>query len=375
METNQNQTVKLIDGEALLDTFKIKNSTNFPLYVKSIWKDLSRRSEDSDKGFDKVIFCNYYDLPGLISTRLFNLFDKDKDGYLSYSEFSKGMTALFNSSVEELMEFIFNLFDENRDGMITSEDIRSLFQYIPLQKKNFSDQSFKDRLESQEELFDLITSFFKNKEKIDFPQFKKQTMKENSTIFLYIAVFLLTNKPFSDKTLNFYQKENGSDIQRTSTTEKIEKKQQILMASPNLTSKFSPSLKILNSPLMKKEKEEFKKELQRSMSKNASSNSINNIKGTKSSDFNQGGLEEKFDDLGMEQKDLLQPSRVTWVVNDEGKMSEIDMNPSELLDALDSNIINKEEEVVTYEGYLIKLVDDKLKKLWFTLYEKYLYCK
>ena len=78
--TTNNSSVKQIDGEALLESFNIKNKSNFPKYVKSIWKDLSRRSENSDKGFDKVIFSNYYDLPGIISTRLFNLLDKDKDG-------------------------------------------------------------------------------------------------------------------------------------------------------------------------------------------------------------------------------------------------------------------------------------------------------
>lgn len=371
MESSNTNSSKFIDGEALIDSFKLKNSENLPLYIKSIWKDLSRRSDDSEKGFDKVVFSNYYDLPGLISTRLFNLFDKNEDGYLCYNEFSKGMMTLFNSSVEELMHFVFNLFDENKDGFISSEDIRSLFQYIPLHKK-ISDQSFKDRLDSQEEIFDLIGSFFKDTEKIDNKQFIDHTVKENSTVFLYIIVFLLTNKPFSDHTLTFFKKENGTELKKSSTGENKEKKNQVFMPSPNLTSKFSPSLKILRSPIMKKEKDNFKRELQRSLSQNIPSkaNANNNLYNNKTTEF------DKKDNLldTSNDKELLPPSRVTWVVNNDGKMTEIDLDPSQILNALDSAIPNQ-EEAVSFEGYLVKLVDDKLKKLWFTLYEKYLYCK
>ena len=405
--TTNNSSVKQIDGEALLESFNIKNKSNFPKYVKSIWKDLSRRSENSDKGFDKVIFSNYYDLPGIISTRLFNLLDKDKDGYLSYSEFSKGMITLFNSTLGDLMQFIFNFFDENKDGYIIAEDVRTIFQYIPLQKSNFSDNSFKDRLESQEELHEIISAFFKNKEKLDFNTFKKQTEKEDSTIFLYITVYLLTNKPFTDRTLTFYQNDNNSSNVNTNNVENSNNnsvnntsnvsRNLSLIASPNLTSKFSPMIKILKSPIMKSERDRIRQELmdksaeykktKTSGSYNASDN--DKLYSIKSSDFVHMNKED-----GGEKKNLnlLHPSRMEWKVNNNSNsnnnnnnnnnnenLKDIDIladENAELLDALASNIDGKDEaEELTHEGYLVKLVDDKLKKLWFTLYEKYLYCK
>ena len=53
-------------------------------YLKEIWSDLSKRSiKENSKGINKITFNKYYDLPGIISERLFAVFDKDKDGVLS----------------------------------------------------------------------------------------------------------------------------------------------------------------------------------------------------------------------------------------------------------------------------------------------------
>lgn len=396
---------KQIDGEALLDSFKLSNTANFPLYIKSVWKDLSRRSDNSDKGFCKVIFSNYYELPGLISTRLFNLLDRDGDGYLSYSEFSKGMNSLFNSNLQDLMEFIFNLFDENKDGLINSEDVRTLFQYIPLQKTGLNEQSFQDRLQSQEELYEIISSFFKEKVKITLDEFKEFTTLENSTIFLYISVFLLSNKPFSDRTLAFYKQETKESTTPTSSNNLLRTdtagKNPTYIASPNLHSKFSPSLKILHSPLMKKERDEMKKELitkfgidQNKLYKNKTSSSTSGnatsfteLSKTRTAEHNldsvsQTEMESIY--LGTQEllsdKSLLCPTRQNRNLNDEvfnDKPREIEYfnNAEEALEALNSVIEKPVQDDITYEGYLIKLVDGKMKKLWFTLYEKYLYCK
>ena len=45
----------------------------------------------------------------------------------------------------------------------------------------------------------------------------------------------------------------------------------------------------------------------------------------------------------------------------------------EFLEGLSSTIDATKDE--SYNGYLIKIIDEKPKKLWFTLFEKYLYCK
>ena len=84
-------------------------------YLKEIWSDLSKRAskEDTSKGISKITFNKYYELPGIISERLFTVFDKDKDGVLSLSEFVNGMRGLFSQSesFDNLARFIFDFYD------------------------------------------------------------------------------------------------------------------------------------------------------------------------------------------------------------------------------------------------------------------------
>jgi Ca2+-binding EF-hand superfamily protein len=363
IEKNENNKDNYIDVEDLLDNFRVKNLQNFPFYIKSIWKDLSRRSESPDKGFCKVIFSNYYELPGYISIRLFNLMDKDKDGFLSYNEFSRGMTNLFCTNINDFLKFIFDFFDENGYEKINPENVRAVFQYIPLQNKEVS---FQDRIESQEELHDIISNFFNNKENMDFNDFKKYTTKRNSTIFLYLAVYLLSKKPFQEKLLNFYHNNEPSEKSQPLH----EDRKPVLMASPNLTSKYSPGVQILNSPIMANEKEKLKRKI--------GDNYITRLTGTNKNSkspvsVKSGNSHTNESTTEITNLELLHPSRMKIrLTNNENDKED---NKSNIEQEMWTSLQNINNEDVTYEGYLIKLVEDKLKKLWFTLHNKYLYCK
>lgn len=380
MDSSKSQ-VKQIDGESLLDVFRLKDSSFFSLYLKSVYKDLTRRS-DNQKGVCYLVFSMYYEVPGLICHRIFSVFDKDKDGILSCKEFMDGMIKVFDSSMDNLLDFVFSFFDENEDGFITAEDVRSIFQYIPLQKKHFSEQSFIDRLESQEELYNIISQFFQTKIRIDFNFFVLYTRLYNSTIFLYTSVYLLSKKPFSDRTLKFYSHEEGNEKNCKSLSP--QKKPQLIV-SPNLHSKFYPSIKILNSPIMKQERDEIRK--------NISMHKYNNS-------IAQGGAKIGF--LSLENPNLnylslpvynmrankcfasdennsnislLEPLRQLRITaSEDNNYNDSTTSPEIILEAL-SSVVETPRDEISFEGYLIKLVDGKLKKLWFMLYEKYLYCK
>lgn len=347
MESNTEPIINppnLIDGQALLDEFKIKNTSSFSTYLKSVWKDLSKRSEYIDKGPDMEIFKIYMQLPGLISTRLFDLFDKDNDGHLSYNEFSSGMKRLYNSSIDETIDFIFDLFDNDFDEYISSEDIISVFQYIPL-IKSLPNQSIYDRIQSQDELQQTVFLLFDSnfKEKLHKTEFKSRTKSKSSTIFLYLSVFLLSKRPFSERTIDFYR--SSSDISSV-----IEKRSPYYIPSPILTSKYSPSLKILKSPLLKKERENMKKEIFYTSTRE----SIEKV---------------SIDDSNIET--YLKPVRYT---NNIGYNNyEIDQEIVDLLNQTHFERTGAEE--VTFEGFILKIIDNKLKKLWFILFENYIYCK
>lgn len=133
---NIKESIDKINLEELIATFRDVDPNAFSLYVKSVWKDLVQRSDKIDLGVNKLTFIQYYHLPGIISERLFAVFDADCDGYLSNSDFYNGMMTLFSKPFEDLLFFIFNLFDTDFDGKISKEDIKIIIQYISLNSKD-----------------------------------------------------------------------------------------------------------------------------------------------------------------------------------------------------------------------------------------------
>lgn len=196
----------------------------------------------------------------MISTRLFSVLDRNRNDYIDVLEFIEGMTLLFSENYEKLIEFIFDFYDFNKDGKISKEDVRVVLSYVPLNitrldkyselKLKFEHEEFKDRVESQEELFNLMEKCFKKTDELDLPQFKDIIENVCSDIFLFILIFLMEKKPFSKKTIKEFEgrKFTSSSIKINRTPVLTSK----LIASPNLHSKFSPSLTISRSPVMNK---------------------------------------------------------------------------------------------------------------------------
>ena len=243
------QAIEKIDLEELIKDFQIKDLSTFSHYLIEIWRDLAHRSSDPSKGIEKLTFSHYYELPGIINDRLFSVFDKSKNGYLDPKEFIEGMNTLFSESFNSLANFIFKFYDFDRDGYITKEDVRVVLSYVPLQKKytkgkmKFEQEDFKDRVESQDELFNILNNSFGKKEKLSQTEFINIVENVNSDIFIFILMFLLEKRPFSDETVKIFlkNKENSDKKSNESKTPKVEPHK---IASPTLKSKFvSPTLK------------------------------------------------------------------------------------------------------------------------------------
>ena len=124
-----------VNFDELIKEFVIEDTVSFTNYLREIWKDLAQRSKEKSKGITKLTFSKYYGLPGIINDRLFEVFDKDKNGFLDPTEFLQGMVTLFSSNFEESVKFIFNFYDFDKDGLITKDDIRVVMSYVPIQTK------------------------------------------------------------------------------------------------------------------------------------------------------------------------------------------------------------------------------------------------
>ena len=176
-----------LDINLLIKSFKVVNIEIFQSYLKEIWLDLTERSEKK-KGIDKITFNSYYRLPGILSLRLFSVFDNGHTEYIDMNEFLKGMTNLFCESFEKTSKFIFDFYDFDKDGLIDKEDIRTVLSYIALNNENNNSelQGYLNRVNSQKELYNLLETSFKNvnKEKIDYNEFVN--IIENTASDIYI---------------------------------------------------------------------------------------------------------------------------------------------------------------------------------------------
>ena len=167
------------------------------------------------------------------------------------------MTILFSENFEKLAKFIFDFYDFDKDGEISKEDVRVVLSYIPLniqkyskEKLKFENEEFKDRVESQDELHLLLEKCFQKFEYLNETEFSNTIENISSDIFLFILIFLLEKKPFSKTTIQEFQgRKLNTTLIKVNKTPLLQSR---LIASPNLQSKFSPSVTISKSPMMKK---------------------------------------------------------------------------------------------------------------------------
>ncbi len=66
------------------------------------------------------------------------------------------------------------------------------------------EDNFEERVESQEQLFNILNVAFKNKEEMNFEEYTNVVKNVNSDIFILILMFLLEKKPFSSATIKIY---------------------------------------------------------------------------------------------------------------------------------------------------------------------------
>ena len=356
-------------------------------YLKEIWSDLSKRSiEENAKGINKITFNKYYDLPGIISERLFAVFDKDKDGVLSLTEFVTGMKMLFSQAetFDSLSKFIFNFYDFRSCNKIKKEDVRVVLSYVPLQKSDIDsikegnieliEENFQDRVESQVQLFNILNIAFKNKEEMTFEEYTNVVKNVNSDIFILILMFLLEKKPFSSATIKIYS--SSSDSPKKSDVSKTPLIPQQVIASPSLNSRFlSPKLK--------------KKSLMGGKKRNigAAQNILQLYSGVDNKPVEQKD-DKKDKDKKKDDKESKRPQRRVRIKLDNlmDKTPEISKNAftfgknkqnQENLENEkdDDDFTFEEEKCVQYEGYVYKFsqTQKKMKKTYFRLIGKDLY--
>ena len=399
-----------INLDEVIGDFVVKNTSAFKSYLKQLWNDLSKREKSIKNGIDRISFGKYYDLPGLISERLFSVFDLKNKGYLTVNDFTSSMIKLFSGDYDQLLHFIFEFYDFDKDNKITKEDIRIVLSYVPLYKKikhyqglKFEKDNFEDRLASQKELHEKLDNLFKLKQIINFEEFKYIVQNINSDIFLYILVFLMERRPFSNETIKNLEniKKNSDTDERKS--KKIFHKKQFLnknyddnfIVLPNVNSKLivsrtitskSPSIKkrfiekINSNEYYKKTKDTYIKKQEYkdllAMNSNESGNESIHTNGTIQKKPSRKTLknislmdieQENENDIKYKNEDegILDYARPYELYNNKNMEDELNSTQMTNISKINNNILT--------EGYLFKIQENKVKKIYFKLICKDLY--
>ena len=388
-----------INLNEIIGYYVVKNISAFKSYLKQLWNDLSKREGNLKNGIDRISFGKYYDLPGLISERLFSVFDSKNKGYLTLDDFTNSMIILFSGDYAQLLNFIFDFYDFDKDQKITKEDIRIVLSYVPLYKKikhyeglKFEKDNFEDRLASQKELHEKLDDLFKLKTIINFEEFKFIVQNINSDIFLYILVFLMERRPFSNETIknldNIKKNNNINNIININNKNIFIKKQIFsrkcdnLIVLPNVNSKLivSRTISAKNPSIEKIEKElnnnndldyfqinelESGTETLRTngtVQKKPSRKTLKNVSLMDIDQSNENNI--KYDkDEGM--LDYARPYELYYDNNRNNIEEEFNSTNMTNISRINNNILT--------EGYLFKIQENKVKKIYFKLICKDLY--
>ena len=233
----------------------------FEEYLQEISKELISRSHKK-KGISKYIFSQYFEFPGLISHRLFTVFnnnDKNEE-YLSGENFIDNMLDLFTGSFDQLSYIIFKLFDFKNDGNITSDEISIILSYIPISHKNYDNKKFRfeqdefiDRIKSQEEIALSLEILFSNKKSITYNEFVDIIKNKNSDIFIFLLIFILERKPFSKEIIEIYKEDNcDEEIEENEEESDSDEKNQkdVYIIPPIINTEKTNTPKIKKKPIV-----------------------------------------------------------------------------------------------------------------------------
>ena len=427
------EKIEKIDVEQLTKKLRVDNAEAFNTYLKDVFTDLysriaenkndSKEKQNKINGITKTVFDKYYELPGIIGDRLFRVFNKKNREYISLSDFTSGMINLFCEDFDKTSKFIFDFYDYDNDGKISKEDIKTILSYItlgesPHSKSPMKDITYNNRVTSQEDLNKILKKCYNNikGEYMTYDDFKKVVEEVNSDIYLMIYLFLLENKPFKRENIISYMK--PEERKNTTTLSPSPKK---MIASPSKNTQFSPYRKFtkrksvyletqndkihqmisnspnnIDSPTQKRQSKrrrtmerkdpiillqnmELNKDVENKKNKEINNKRVKEI--TKSQKVRKDYPEkdvpiEPAYKQSMKKRNLnnnpLSKEKLKDDDEEEKMMNEDYENDSDS-DNDENYEYEDDEEVIKYEGYLYKLIDNKMRKLWFKLVHRDLY--
>ena len=166
-------------------------SSNLSSYLSYFFSFLSKNNTSSISFFS---FNNYFNLCSFISSKLYALFNKEKDDLLSKEKFIDGMVSLYLSNIDSKATMIFNLCDFDNDGVIKRDDVKMIITHFHFMTKN-TDVSIPIK---------LVDTFFCNSDTLTLTQFYNTVKSKSSDLIFLILFYLYHYKPFTQNEVDFF---------------------------------------------------------------------------------------------------------------------------------------------------------------------------
>ncbi|XP_021508908.1 calaxin-like isoform X1 [Meriones unguiculatus] len=138
----------------------------------------------------------------MLMNRVFFVFDKDGDNYVSIQEWVKGLSVFLRGTFEEKIKFCFEVYNLTGDGYISREKIFDML------KNSLSQQSSEENEEGIKELIDLTLKKmdYDNDDKISFADFERAVKKDQLLLEVFGPCLPDTKSCLHFETLIFKNK-------------------------------------------------------------------------------------------------------------------------------------------------------------------------
>lgn len=109
-------------------------------YLEQVYQNLlmreqrnssERSMQESSQYVSKRIFQEYCRLPGLISSRFFEVAAGRRLKTINEKDFVKVLSYAFLGSLEQRIKLTFRIFDTQNTGAVTKEEIAAILNYLP----------------------------------------------------------------------------------------------------------------------------------------------------------------------------------------------------------------------------------------------------
>jgi Ca2+-binding EF-hand superfamily protein/RIO-like serine/threonine protein kinase len=391
----------VIEDFSEIESEQFKKEVVIP-YFKDIYRDLASRSDKKSSGINKVTIIDYCSLPGILAERFFSLLDANNDEYIDLKEFVYILFKIYYSNFDNQVKLVFDIYDFDKDGYITKEDVRIILSYVPMLKNEESksekegafsqegggDEDFNSRIRIQEEISELLDLSFGKKDKLNLEDFQK--INEDVTSDMLVTVLqLLRDKLPCSETFYKYQREFEAKNENKSTKTGGTKKTKTI-ASPRILKSLSPLARDANGGDFGDSNESMSFLRKLAKGEQATEGDAKGID-EKDIQLDKIGKNKKRQNAELSVKELNDPES-PGANNEVVRLSNANPEPKSLLEKskpknifasptsfLGGSGAEREEletssgtsDKVQYEGEMMrKAKENKLKKYWHKLYDK-----